>query len=224
MSGSSGSAPVARTQTYCCGGSGSRAQVVPQIHRAQLDRARPLPVAAHALGRVLQIGGLQIGLARQLLRRRDVGHRHLVVEAALLDLERGGHGEDRLAMLDGDDAAGGEALAVADAVDLVDDRHRGIAGAHEIGVQGMDGAAARRCGRRRPAPGRSPGRRRRAASRPAGSGRGTGCVPAVRGREWKGAFRSRHACVGTPDPCHAERRHVSSAAAPACQRRGAFDP
>ena len=33
-----------------------------------------------------------------------------------------------LAVLDRDDAARGEAAAVADAVDLVDDRHLGIAG------------------------------------------------------------------------------------------------
>ena len=53
-----------------------------------------------------------------------------------------------LAVLDGDDAPGGEALAVADAVDLVDDRHLGIAGQQEIGVQRMrqhalDGAGGR---------------------------------------------------------------------------------
>ena len=42
-----------------------------------------------------------------------------------------------LAVLDRDDAAGGEALAVADAVDLIDDRHLGIAAEQEIGVQRM---------------------------------------------------------------------------------------
>ena len=51
-----------------------------------------------------------------------------------------------LAVLDRDDAPGGEALAVADAVDLVDDRHLRIAAEQEIGVQRMrqhalDGAA-----------------------------------------------------------------------------------
>ena len=38
-------------------------------------------------------------------------------------------------MLDGDDAARDERAAVADAVDLVDDRHRGVADAHEIAMQ-----------------------------------------------------------------------------------------
>ena len=50
-------------------------------------------------------------------------------------------------MLDPDDPAGGEALAVTDAVDLVDDRDRRIAGPQEVGVQrvhrpvGLDRAA-----------------------------------------------------------------------------------
>ena len=54
-----------------------------------------------------------------------------------------------MAVLDRDDAAGDEALAVADAVDLVDDRHSRIAGPQEIGVQRMrlairlDGAGRR---------------------------------------------------------------------------------
>src|SRR2546430_4648377 len=50
-------------------------------------------------------------------------------------MKRHSHGENRLPVLDGDHAAGGEALAVADAVDLVDDRHLGVAGEQEIGVQ-----------------------------------------------------------------------------------------
>ena len=40
-----------------------------------------------------------------------------------------------LPVLDRHHAAGGEAAAVADAVDLVDDRHLGIAAEQEIGVQ-----------------------------------------------------------------------------------------
>ena len=116
---------------------------------------------------------------------RHVRHRHLVVEARLVGVERHRHGEDRLPVLDRDHAPGGEALAVADAVDLVDDRHLGIAGQQEIGVQGMRRRGRRRCGWRRPAPGRSPGRRTRAASRPAGCGRETGSPRAARGRGWR---------------------------------------
>ena len=56
-------------------------------------------------------------------------------------------------MLNGDDAAGGKALAVADPLDIVDDRNFRIAGQQEIGVQrvrrprrGIEGAA---CGSER---------------------------------------------------------------------------
>ncbi len=48
----------------------------------------------------------------------------------------------RLAVLDRENAAGGEAAAVAHALDLVDDRHRGIARPHEIGMQRMHMAIA----------------------------------------------------------------------------------
>ena len=48
--------------------------------------------------------------------------------------------EDGLAVLDGHDASGGERAAVADAVDLVEDRHVGIAGPQEVGVERVDGA------------------------------------------------------------------------------------
>ena len=58
-------------------------------------------------------------------------------EAFLGDLEGGGEVEDLLTVLDGGDAAGGEALAVAGAVDLVEDRHGRIARADEVGVQGV---------------------------------------------------------------------------------------
>ena len=64
----------------------------------------------------------------------------LVVEARLGDVEAGLQVEDRPAVLDGDDPAGGEAAPVADPVDLVQDRHRRVAGAQEVGVQRVDEA------------------------------------------------------------------------------------
>jgi hypothetical protein len=45
--------------------------------------------------------------------------------------------KDLLAVLDCGDAAGGEALAVAGAVDLVQDRNGRIAGADEVGMEGV---------------------------------------------------------------------------------------
>ena len=63
------------------------------------------------------------------------GIAHLVVGPVLLDLERGGHVEDLLAVLDRYDAAAGEAAAVAAAIHLVDDRRVEIAAAQEVRVQ-----------------------------------------------------------------------------------------
>ncbi len=71
------------------------------------------------------------------VRLRHVGHLDLMRQPRLGDVERDRHGEDGAAVLDRLDVARGEALAVADAVDLVDDRHFGIAAEQEIGVQRM---------------------------------------------------------------------------------------
>ena len=49
-----------------------------------------------------------------VLGRGHVGHRVLVLEALLGDLEVGRHDEDRPAVLAGRDPAGGEATALAD--------------------------------------------------------------------------------------------------------------
>lgn len=81
---------------------------------------------------------LDLLLAEQRLRHLHLGHDDLVVEAELFQLERGRQREDRPAVLDRDDTPGIEARSVADALHLIDDRHRGISGPHEIGVQRMD--------------------------------------------------------------------------------------
>src|SRR5581483_11131808 len=61
----------------------------------------------------------------------------LVVEPFFVAVERHQHGKDRVTVLARGDVAGGEALAVADAVDVVDDRNFRIARQQEIGVHGM---------------------------------------------------------------------------------------
>ena len=95
--------------------------------------------------------GLVVPLAQQVLVGRHAllepgqavglgqpgGHGQLVVEAGLVAVEAGLEVEDDLAVLDGHDASGGEALAVADAVDLVQDRHGRVARPQEVGVQGV---------------------------------------------------------------------------------------
>ena len=67
--------------------------------------------------------------------RHVVGHRQLVVEPGLGIVEAGLQVEDRLAVLDRDDAPRGEAAAVADPIDLVEDRHQRVTRPEEVGVQ-----------------------------------------------------------------------------------------
>ena len=110
-------------------------KVMLERHRPDLDRPLALPVFANGSGRVGQILVLDLLFAEQFFRRRHVGHLRLMIETRLLDLERARQRENRLAMLNCNDAAGVEARAVADALDLIDDRHRGITGPHEIGMQ-----------------------------------------------------------------------------------------
>ena len=130
---------------------GFLSEVAAVVDRQQLDRALALIVAPDALGHLRQHPLLDLGVARQRVGRRHLGHRHLMVEAGLVVVERHRHREDRLAVLDRDHAPRREALAVADPVDVVDDRHLRIAAEQEIRVQRMrlpafDGAA---CGDQR---------------------------------------------------------------------------
>ena len=66
---------------------------------------------------------------------RDLGHRVLVLEPVLGHLEVGGHEVDRVAVLARDDAPGRERPAVPQPLDVVDDRHRRVAGPQEVRVQ-----------------------------------------------------------------------------------------
>ncbi len=86
-------------------------------------RSRPAPRPHER-----QHGLFDVGFARQILGRRHGGHAAAMLEPVLLQMVGGRHGEDRVAVLDRDHAPGGEAPAVADAVDLVDDRDRRVAG------------------------------------------------------------------------------------------------
>lgn len=63
-------------------------------------------------------------------------------KAVRLDLEGGVEIEDGLAALNGLDPAGGDGLAVADVLHVVDDGTVGIAGAQEVGVEAVHTAIA----------------------------------------------------------------------------------
>ena len=62
--------------------------------------------------------------------------------AILWDLERACHVENLLALLNGDDAPCGEALAVTRPLDLVEYRYAGVARADKIALQRMADAVA----------------------------------------------------------------------------------
>ena len=60
-----------------------------------------------------------------------------MVRARLVLVEAGLEVEDRPAVLDRHDSAGREAAAVANAIDLVQDRQGRVARAQEVGVEGV---------------------------------------------------------------------------------------
>ena len=109
---------------------------VDALHRTELERPRLLEEAPHALRQPLEERCRRpLERIRQALRRRYRGHRDLMIEARFAHLERGGHVEDLLAVLDGDDAAVREAVAVEAAIHLIDDGGVAIAAPQEIRVQ-----------------------------------------------------------------------------------------
>src|ERR1700737_2890237 len=107
-------------------------QRVPGLDRAEVDRRRPPPRLATALGH--RVSSLRQPLLAQLRYRaqrlgRWNGWRwRLVLEPGLQHVKRSDHGEDRLSVLDGLHPAGGEAAPVADAIDFVDPRRPHVAG------------------------------------------------------------------------------------------------
>src|SRR6476660_9499266 len=119
------------------GGPLLRAEIAGEVDQPDLDRSLSLPIAPDSWWQAVDQKFLQVGLARQGFRLRHLRHLHLMREAFLDLMEGSAHGEDRLAMLDRNHAAGGKAAAIADAVDIVDDRHRRIPGPEEIGVERM---------------------------------------------------------------------------------------
>src|SRR6185312_2584157 len=69
--------------------------------------------------------------------RRHFGHRGLVLDTGFRPLEGHRAGQDRLAVLDGHDAPRGERAAVARTLHAVHDWRLDVAGAQEVGMQGM---------------------------------------------------------------------------------------
>jgi hypothetical protein len=82
-------------------------------------------------------GLAMFAFAREFLRHRHFRHFRLMLEACLRNLERCREVEYLLAVLDRNHAPRREALAVARAVHLVDDRHFRVARPDEIGMERM---------------------------------------------------------------------------------------
>ena len=101
-------------------------------HVAQIDRSRPVVPLAHAL-LVRCHARLEVG--QRVGSGHVEWHRQLVVGPGLGHVEAGLQVEDGAPVLNGDDATGGEAAPVADAIDLVEDGHGGVARPQEVRVQ-----------------------------------------------------------------------------------------
>ena len=113
------------------------AEIAFELHRPQFDRPLALVIAPHRIGHGRENCLANFRFARQTFRRRHIRHFRLMLEAGLVSTKRHQHGKDRMAVLARGDAPCGEALAVTDAIDVVDDRNLAIARQQEIGVHGM---------------------------------------------------------------------------------------
>lgn len=118
MRRSSGSGPRARNQTWCAGGFVFR---IERIDGPEFDGPLAGIERAHVLRNLLLHRPDQLQLAGQVVRARHGRHLGLVLGPLLRFLEGRRHVEDGPPVLDGHDAAGGKAVAVTQAVDLVDD-------------------------------------------------------------------------------------------------------
>jgi hypothetical protein len=108
---------------------------VARLDGADLDGPLGRGDGAEGLGQPVGEEQGELALGAQRLGGRHLGHRVLVFEAVFLDLEGGLEAEDGLALLHRVDAAGDEALAVAQPVDRVDDRPTQVARADEVPVE-----------------------------------------------------------------------------------------
>ena len=116
---------------------GLRIQVVDGIDRTEVERPLAHHETADLLGQALGDLGGRAAPIRERLGHRYLRHRRLVIETGLWDMERRGEGEDRIAVLDGDDTPRREGVTVAAAIDLVDDGPVEVAATQEISVERM---------------------------------------------------------------------------------------
>src|SRR5690606_10202531 len=107
-------------------------EIARDIDGADLDGAFALPVSAHILRQHVEHPLLQIMLVRKGLRRRRLRHGGVVIETVFVLMEGDAHDEHGASMLDALDTTGGEATAIPDALDVVDDGLGGVTGKEEV--------------------------------------------------------------------------------------------
>jgi hypothetical protein len=108
------------------------------VDDAHVDRVIAAPVSTHVLGQVRHDAAHQLFGTRQCFGRWHVRHRRLMIEAGLRLMKRGAHRKDRAPMLYGAHPAGGEAAAVANALDVVNDLPLWVAGQQKVALQRVD--------------------------------------------------------------------------------------
>ena len=112
-------------------------RIAREIDRAQLQRTISFQIATHCRGDQVPELLQHLFLGHQIVGHGDFRHRNLMLQSLFLDLIGGHHGEDRPAMLNCDAAPCREAPAITNAVNLVDNGRRCVAGQDEISVQGV---------------------------------------------------------------------------------------
>ena len=118
------------------------AEIAAEFDRAKLDRTVGFVIAADEIRHLAEHRLFCDFFGGEFFRRRHIRHFILMIERALLlDMKRHHHRENRVAVLNRANPAGRVALAVAQPLDLVDDRNLRIAGKDEIAMQRVRQAA-----------------------------------------------------------------------------------
>ena len=115
-----------------------RAQWIATFDRANFDGALRRCNGTQHLRQFVGDGKRHFSLGPQRFRRRNIGHRVLMLETALIDLKRSGKTENGFALLDRDDSTRGKTFPVAQSVDLIKNRAADVTRAQKIPVQRMD--------------------------------------------------------------------------------------
>jgi len=108
---------------------------VDRVDRALLEGALGVEVRGEARWRVSPLRLEPLAHGGQVLGRSHLGYGELMLHSLLFGVERNFHREDRTSVLDRAHPPRGEAPAVADPIDVVDDGYVRVPGPQKISVQ-----------------------------------------------------------------------------------------